>query len=247
MEQKIINDLQAEVENLTRQIGDLEHKKETVLNCIKVFSDTEVSVLAKPVSKAAKKELKVKAPIIPRKVNKLSKDGKLKFSQGVLRIFEQKPDKVFYSKDLVEIMTRVVENGEVQKPNKEMVSAVSAYLWNFAEKRGILVKIKEEGKLVGFKYNGKDSKKSKKDEPSLDAQTNELDEVILEKITAHKKLSLPDLVSKIRVSEEYGHIAKGLNGTLAACVENAVRALTEKDMLIWNSDNQYELNSKGHF
>ena len=249
MKQQILQELHKEAEILGTKIIDLTIKRDLLH---KVISEFDFDVIPE-------KDVKVKIQKEPKPAEKITaKKGAVKFSQYLIGLFQTEPDCLFNSKEITKLMDKAISAGKISPiPTKDLVSNVSAYLWYFT-KKGSLEKSESDGIYI-YKYSERTGKakpmgKPKKETPKEvkekvveSAGMGELEETIIEVIKSEKRITLPSLVNKIRLSEDFGHISKNLNGTLATSVENCLRELVKVNVLEWNTDNEYCLNPKTNF
>lgn len=269
MHKTLIDDLQKEADSLELQITDLTKKKDALLNVISEFGgipgfgsrapgieeypDNEVKVKIKEVKSSGKKET-AKAKDLPA-----GKKGTMKFAAYLINYFESHQGNSYTSKEITNVMEKAISGGKIFPiPTKDLVSNVSAYLWYYAVKDGRLSKQEDNGVFV-YQYQEKPAKvkkekpakkqtpkeiKEKSSDQTDQSDRSDLEEVILDVIREEKRITLPALVNKIRLSEDFGQISKNLNGTLSGSVEKILKSLTDVKVLEWNSDNEYCINPK---
>lgn len=230
MEKTLVTELRNEHQRIEKQIKLLLNKDESICNLLSQYEDLEETIaetatVKKKVKATTKKQPKVKASKIT------SKSGLMKFSQALKNVFVSKPDIPYTSKDLVKIMTKEIEAGRCNPSNKDMSSAVSAYIWNFSQ-RGL---IKKSGE--GYIWAGGKSVSKKQEKLEVPNDLDLLDEAIIEILKRSEEMSEDGIVHDVRICSSYGDIARNLNGSLASEVQKHLQRLTAVNLVINHNGN----------
>ena len=268
--EKFIDLLTEEVSRIDREIEKLSRQKTACLDNLAAYgidkSGTPVILLSddKKLKPSPKKEVSKKTPAVksekvknkyykyvPKERNQPA--GTSRFTDYLLKIFSSKPDRKFTSPEIAELMKKAISDNKIFPiPSKDVSSNTTAYIWYHVQ-QGKLSKQEHDGGKPLYQYSGNAPvKKSKKNHPEtkpINDSVSEagLKETIMNLIRDHKKINLPNLINKIRLSADYGEISKNLTGTLAGCTEEILRDLVAREILEWNSDNEYCLDKSGAF